>query len=460
MNAIIHENTRNGTRNYTKVFLISCLFVFLFALFSVEPVRAAGASLYFSPAAGTFFVGSTFDVSVFVNTGGEDVNAVEINIKFDPTKFQIASPTAGKSFIEVWVAQPTYSNVKGEMNFIGGVPTPGINTSAGLVSTVTFRAISPGETTVLFLASSKVLRNDPDGTNILTSTGRGVYNLGIPPPEGPKIFSTTHPDTNKWYKDNNPTFCWEKEEGVGDELRSSSPFASARVTDFSYSFDQDPEGIPDNVSEGDYTCISYSQVKDGIWYFHVKAKKAEVWGGTSHYLVQIDATPPAAFTPTVEPSPKTIEKQPLVSFITTDALSGINYYQLKYIDITPGKKEEEVGFFREVISPYKLPSLEVGKYLVVVRAYDIAGNFREGTVKIQILPGKIIFTKKGIQFREIIIPWWVLILILIIILLSITFYIWKKYQSRIEEERKKISKIEIKLKNHQKKILDGITKIR
>ena len=307
-------------------------FFFIGVLLILIPLSAfgGGASLYFSPAAGTFFVGSTFDVSVFINTGGEDVNAVEVNVKFDSTKLQIASPTAGKSFIEVWVAQPTYSNVKGEMNFIGGVPTPGINTSAGLVSTVTFRAISPGETTVLFLASSKVLRNDPEGTNILTSTGRGVYNLGIPPPEGPKIFSTTHPDTNKWYKDNNPTFCWEKEEGV---------------TDFSYSFDQDPKGIPDNLSEGDYTCISYSEVKDGIWYFHVKAKKAEVWGGTSHYLVQIDITPPAIFIPTVEPSPKTTERQPLISFITTDALSGISHYELKYIDITPERKEEEVGFF-------------------------------------------------------------------------------------------------------------------
>jgi hypothetical protein len=421
--------------------------VWFSVLFSVslvmlpEVTEATGASLYFSPASGTFFVGSTFDVSVFINTGGENVNAVQVDIKFDPTKLQVASPTAGKSFIEVWVSQPTYSNTKGEMSFIGGVPTPGINTSAGLVSTVTFRAISPGETTVLFLASSKVLRNDPDGTNILTSTGRGVYNLVIPPPEGPRIFSTTHPDSNKWYKDNNPTFCWEKEEGV---------------TDFSYSFDQDPKGIPDNVSEGDYTCISYSQVKDGIWYFHVKAKKVDVWGGTSHYLVQIDTTPPAIFIPTVEPSPKTTQSQPLISFMTTDALSGISYYELKYIDISPEKKEEEVGFFREVVSPYKLPSLEIGKYLVVVRAYDIAGNFREGTVKIQILPGKIIFTKKGIQFREIFIPWWVIVLLLVIIILFILLYChWKR---QIEEKKVKLSKVEKRLENHQRKILDGIKK--
>jgi len=49
----------------------------------------------------------------------------------------------------------------------------------------------------------------------------------------------------------------------------------------------------------------------------VKAKKNEVWGGISHYVVRIDATPPAGFTPTIEPSPRTAERQPLVSFITT-----------------------------------------------------------------------------------------------------------------------------------------------
>ncbi len=422
---------------------IVVLILLFFTFISPNKANAAGASLYLSPASGTFFVGSTFDVSVFVNTGGEDVNAVEINIKFNPEKLQVASPTAGKSFIEVWVSQPTYSNTTGEMSFIGGIPTPGINTTAGLVSTVTFRAISPGSTTILFLDSSKVLRNDPKGTNILTSMGRGVYELLIPPPEGPEVFSPTHPDKNKWYKNNNPTFSWEKEEGV---------------TDFSYSFDRDPTGVPDNVSEGNHTSVSYSDVGDGIWYFHVKAKKAEVWGGVSHYLVQIDTTPPAAFTPEVEPSSKTTERQPLISFITTDALSGMDYYQIKYVDITPERKEETVGFFVEAASPYKLPSLEIGKYLVVVRAADIAGNYREGTVKIQIFPEGITISKRGIQYREYSLPWWILAAVLIIILVLIGFYLWRKYRRQFLVKKDRITEMEKRIENERKKILDGVKK--
>ena len=427
-------NTTNIRLINTKLLVVLS---FVLVVFSVLPrvTEAAGASLYLSPASGSFFVGSTFDVSVFVNTGRENVNAVEINLKFDPKKLQVASPTAGKSFIEVWVSQPTYSNIKGTMGFIGGIPSPGINTSSGLVSTVTFRAIAPGKTTILFLDSSKVLRNDPEGTNILTSVGRGVYELLIPPPEGPKVFSPTHPDKNKWYKNNNPTFSWEKEEGV---------------TDFSYSFDQDPTGVPDNEPEGDHTSVSFSQVKDGIWYFHVKAKKAGVWGGTSHYLVQIDTTPPATFSPTVEPAAKTAEKQPLVSFITTDALSGMDYYQIKYIDITPDRKEEGAGFFIEATSPYKLPPLEIGKYLVIVRAYDRAGNYKEGTVKIQIFPEGILFTKKGIQYRAITISWWLLLMILMIIVVLVGFCIWKRQRRALEEKRERLNQAKEKIKANRK----------
>jgi len=136
-----HKNIR---QDHIKALL--CLFVFFFALFCVKEAQGAGASLYLSPGNGTFFVGSTFDVSIFVNTGGNNVNAVKVDLKFDPRKIQIASPTAGKSFIEVWISPPVYSNVDGTASFQGGVPSPGINTSSGVVSTITFRAIAPGET--------------------------------------------------------------------------------------------------------------------------------------------------------------------------------------------------------------------------------------------------------------------------------------------------------------------------
>jgi len=428
------QNKNNIKLRYNKL-LIVISFVLIFIGWS-SVVKAAGASLYLSPNSGTFYVGSTFDVSIFVNTGGEDINAVQTDLKFDSKKLQIASPTAGKSFISVWISQPTYSNIYGTAFFQGGMPSPGINTSAGLVSTVIFRVIAPGETTISFLDSSRVLLDDGKGTDVLTSVGRGVYILSVPPPEGPKVFSPTHPDQNKWYKNPNPSFSWKKEEGV---------------TDFSYSLDFDSQGTPDNIPEGDFTSISFSDLEDGIWYFHIKARKAGIWGGNSHYLVQLDSTFPASFTPEVEPSVRTSVTQPIISFITTDALSGFDHFEIKIIDISPSSQEDkEVAFFVEVASPYKLPLLEPGQYMPVVRAFDKAGNWRDEPIKIEIIPKGIGMTGRGIWFFFILIPWWLIIIILILIfILIITFLIlwWRKYKRSEKAEKWRLKREEDDLKN-------------
>ncbi|MDP2930381.1 MAG: cohesin domain-containing protein, partial [bacterium] len=259
-------------KKFLPILIVSTL---IFAFFPAPPAIAQeGASIYLSPSNGTFNIGTTFSISIFVNTGGKDINAIKVNLKFDPKMLQVSSPTAGRSFVSVWLSQPAYSNTEGTLSFQGGVPTPGINTSSGLISTIVFRVISPG-TTSISVSDAAVYLNDGQGTDILNSIGRGIYDLTLPPPEGPQIFSSTHPDQNKWYKNNNPTLNWEREEGV---------------TGFSHSIDKDFQGVPDNISEGLENAVSYDNLGDGIWYFHVKAEKGNIWGGISHYVLNIDTT--------------------------------------------------------------------------------------------------------------------------------------------------------------------------
>jgi hypothetical protein len=109
---------------------------------AVAPVRAQeSASLFVSPSTGSFVTGSTFTLSVYLNSGGADVNALDIRLKYPPDKLQVVSPTSGKSFVEIWLTPPTYDNQAGTLSFQGAIPTPGINTSRGLVAQVTFRAV-------------------------------------------------------------------------------------------------------------------------------------------------------------------------------------------------------------------------------------------------------------------------------------------------------------------------------
>lgn len=425
--------------------LLLAVFSLLLLLSGLPSIaEGARASLYLSPQTGTFFVGSTFDVSIIVNTGENNVNAVKVDLKFDQRKLQIASPTAGKSFIAVWISQPTFSNTGGTATFQGGVPSPGINTSSGLVSTITFRAINPGEAVVSILDSSQVLLDDGKGTDILSSIGRGIYTIAIPPPEGPKVFSPTHPDQNKWYNNNSPTLSWEKEEGV---------------TDFSYSIDDSFYGVPDNISEGNHTSVSFADLEDGIWYFHIKAKKGNAWGGITHYILLIDTTPPAVFTLSFEPtlrSPVTISKEPIVSFITTDSLSGISHYELKLIDLTKDPQKKETGFLIEASSPHQLPSLDTGEYEVMVRAFDRALNWQDSSQKVEVIPIEKIFyiTKGGINIWTIFLPWHKLILILLpLILVVLIIILWQyKRHKTLRQRRKALEEIEEKAKKNGQEI--------
>lgn len=425
-------------KNFIKIIAISIVLLLSGMVFAAE--ASSGASLYLSPNNGTVTVGSTFDVSIFANTGNNNINAIKVELKFDPQKLQIANPTTGKSFISIWIAPPSFSNTDGVLSFQGGVPSPGINTSSGLISTVTFRAIAPGETKVSFLSSSKILLDDGNGTDILNSLGKGEYIIAIPPPEGPKVFSSTHSDMNKWYKNNNPTFSWEREEGVND---------------FSYSIDLDSQGVPDNIAEGSNTSVSYSDMKDGIWYFHVKAKKGDVWGGASHYLVQVDRTWPAEFTIEASPSDRTDVSQPVVSFMTTDSLSGLDHFEIKSIDITPDNIESAGGFFVEAASPYKLSPLKTGKYMIVARAYDKAGNWRDETIKIEITPQGVAFDQGGFWIFSFYLSWWIIILIIIILIAILILYFiyrWKKHKRERERELERLRAKQEELNEHTSRI--------
>jgi len=384
------------------------------SIFLPKNVSAVGAaSVFVGPSGGTFTVGSTFTVSIYLNTGNQSINAVEANLSFPPDKLQVVSPTTGKSLIQVWISQPTYSNSEGTLKFQGAIPTPGINTESGLISTVTFRAKSTGVATLRVQDSSKVLLNDGRGTNVLSQTTGGVYNLILPPPAGPLVTSPTHPDQEKWYQENNVVLNWD------------SP---SDTQGFSYVLNDRPIDIPDNISEGGKNGVVYDNVSDGIHYFHIKSIKAGSWGGVTHFAVNIDKTPPATFDVDVSPDTYTSNRRPIINFSTTDESSGVDHYELKFIPLDPSEdgsplvSGSDVPFFIEVSSPYS-QELNLGRYDVVVRAYDRAGNFYQASERLTITkPVFEIIRGQGIRFGEsFVISWPITWIISIIFLLGLAY---------------------------------------
>src|SRR5258708_5023260 len=127
-----------------------------------------------TPGSGTFQEGSTFEVPVFVNTRGNNINAIELHVSFDPNVLSVIKPSGGKSIIGLWVEPPSYDNTKGSVKVIGAIPG-GITSNSGLIVTITFKANKTGQTAVSVTDASQVLLNNGLGSPTVVESSRGVY---------------------------------------------------------------------------------------------------------------------------------------------------------------------------------------------------------------------------------------------------------------------------------------------
>lgn len=328
-------------------------------------IQRVGISI--SPRNGSFVEGATFEVPIVIDTQGASVNGVEVRIQYDKEKFSIIRSSSGVSIIGVWVEPPKYDNTKGTASYVGVIPG-GITTSAGLIGTVSFKALKTGTGSISINSTSKVFFNDGLGTEAVVDLGKVTYTVIPKAPEGVRIHSETHPDQERWYKNTNPIFSWEKDSGVDG---------------FSYIIDTNPTTIPDNVTEGDQVSTSVENLKDGVWYFHIKASKKGVWGSTGHFSVKIDTTPPVEFTPQTNylVAASVLVERTLVFFSTVDAASGIDHYEVGIIDKTQPVTTSPV--FVQAESPFQVPLNKDGNLQVIVRAVDKAENIRDVSISVK-----------------------------------------------------------------------------
>lgn len=392
-------------------------------------VGGEGASISLNPSSGTFIVNNTFDVSIILNTNKRSVNAVDAIITFPPDKLQVVSPSLGKSIVGIWATPPTFNNQDGTLRFQGGIPSPGVNTSSGIISTITFRVKSIGTATVNLSDQSKVFLNDGLGTNVLTTKSGGIYNLVLPPPAGPIVISPTHPDQSKWATNTTALFEWSAESGI---------------TGYSYMLDEEPVNTPDDISEGSNAGVAYKNLKDETHYFHIKSLKNGTWGGVTHYAIKIDGTSPAEFKVSISPDIRTTSRLPIIDFITTDNLSGIDHYELKIVPLTPQNIEPtssgNENFFIETQGRYIPPKeLLLGDYDIIVHAFDVAGNVREVTQQLSVVNPIFSTTEFGLGIGgKFVIPWIYIFMTGISLILILMYTLWIALKSHRNAKTKEL----------------------
>jgi len=356
--------------------IVYTLGIFVFLLTShptvaqqVANVNAAGTSrpteIQFSPARGSFQQGAVFEVPIYINTRGNKIGSIELHVQFDPDHLRITTPSGGTSIIGEWTAPPIYDNERGTLRIVGTIPN-GMITDSGLIVTVTFQARAIGNTYVSIGDGSSVLLNDGIGSPTDLVTNHASFTILAKAPEGPRVTSDTHPISDRWYNNPNPILLW------GGNTDASG---------FSYVFDTIRTTMPPNTVNATSTTASFQNVKDGVWYFHIKEKRGDVWDAPTHFAVRIDTVPPAEFTLNVERAGAAVMSRSFLSFFTTDNLSGIDHYEVGSVPGTESLTTTPVYITTE--SPHHLPLASSETLSVFVRAYDKAGNVREEVATIR-----------------------------------------------------------------------------
>jgi hypothetical protein len=128
-----------------------------------------------SPAAVSVQVTQTFTESLVLNTGSDRVSAAEIDLTFDPTKVQVQSFSAG-TVLPVVLVPASFDNAAGTASIVLGSSPTAPASGIGTVATITFVAVSPGNTSVAY-ASTTQTASIGKSTNSLQSTSGATVTI-------------------------------------------------------------------------------------------------------------------------------------------------------------------------------------------------------------------------------------------------------------------------------------------
>lgn len=365
--------------------IINLLFlvgIFSFAFFTLHLSEANAASLYFSPSSGSYSVGQTVTVGVYVNSSDKAMNAASGIVSFPTDKLQVVSISKSGSIVNLWVQEPSFSNSVGTINFEGVVLNPGFTGQTGKIIDINFRTKTAG-TGPLSFSSSFVLANDGLGTDILTNSGSASFSIktsasassvetssatpssAVGGPSSPEVTSETHPDSNKWYNNPDPIFEWS----VPSDVTALQTLAGSH-----------PDSVPTILYRSLISKKEVEDMPDGIWYFHIRFKNDEGWSKTTHFRFQIDTEKPNSFS--IKEVKRDDATNPKVSFEfnAKDETSGIDHYEIVIDD------KETIIWKDDGMHIYTTPSLNPGEHNIVINAVDAAGNTKEDSTKFSIDP--------------------------------------------------------------------------
>ncbi len=350
--------------------IFTFLLITLFAVSLFLPAQAGAATLSLSTNKTTYQVGDVFNIAVNINSGGNELQVVRAEITYPADLLKVQGFTLGSLFPQ---KSPGESIGNGKI-YVGGYRLGASTNENGFFGTASFKVLKTGSAKIALTSNSRMITPEPKdiysgGNNLtinLTGTTSQEKTIITDDKEEPKktlqiitpsISSSTHPQES-WTKNNKVNLSWTKTaDNLGYVLKlDKKPLENI--------------GTAITTKQNSYT---YKDLDDGIWYFHLKAKYPNGYSKVAYYTIKIDTSPPNAPQPVIEgeinPGAENIYR---LFFATTDDLSGIDYYELKFDD----------GEFKKAKAPYTLSQAEKETKWVTVKAVDKADNAKTGSLAI------------------------------------------------------------------------------
>lgn len=182
---------------------------------------AAKTVSFVIPTKGQYRLGEIFPMKIEIAGNKTQINAVQADIGFEPSKLKVEDVSTEDSFANIFI-QKEINNEGGYVRLTGGLPNPGFVDDRGVFGTVFFKALSPGLVKVNYLPSSMVLANDKRGTNVLKNLASISY-LILPErmsPEEEKLqkqIDLTSPVPGETTDESQMIFYEEEKRVLGEE---------------------------------------------------------------------------------------------------------------------------------------------------------------------------------------------------------------------------------------------------
>lgn len=354
------------------------------AVLVLVPGLAHAASYVLAPASASVVSGQSFAVQVNVAASDQAVNALSGELSFPADVLQVMSVSRTGSIVNIWVREPTYSNVNGTIRFEGAILNPGYQGNAGHVLTITFRAIGGGSAALAF-RSAAILANDGKGTNVITGLASARYTINEAPvtkpvpsapvtpltaaatQSGANITSITHPSTDTWSRSADAQFAWE---------------LPASATGVQYGLDRSANGQPGAATAGriDKVTVPLNDFpEDGAYYFHLRYRTGDAAGTLQTRRILVDRVPPERLEVSEFASGDPTEPRRELRVEALDAASGVSHLEVTWDHGTLRVPASSMGRFT-------LPALGPGTHNVAVRAVDRAGNGRVAHAFVRVDP--------------------------------------------------------------------------